>query len=170
MGGVVGQKSATGRALFDNVKILHVKSGEVLRPPFGMSKLSRPKAPATPHGSNICCQMTTLLPFTSDGEGVLCDDRTRPPLLVPLTLLGCRVDVLEESPAHTYTGGSYLIWGRIRPHVKLPTEMSNFPTLGAPPLAPGAQMSRYPRGPSKFTPVWGPTIPPTSTDVRRALV
>ena len=40
---------------------------------------------------------------------MLCDDRTRPPLLVPLTLLGCRVDVLEESPAHTYTGGSYLI-------------------------------------------------------------
>ena len=53
--------------------------------------------------------MTTLLPFTSDGEGVLCDDRTRPPLLVPLTLLGCRVDVLEESPAHTYTGGSYFV-------------------------------------------------------------
>ena len=65
-----------------------------------------------------------------------------------------------EAPVRNLSKASVKLLATLGPHVKLPTEMSNFPTLG-PWAAPQAQMSKYPEGPSKFTPGWGPTIPPT---------
>ena len=45
----------------------------------------------------------------SDEGGVLRRDRTKPPLLVPLVLLGCKVEVTELSQGGAYAGGTYSI-------------------------------------------------------------
>ena len=49
-------------------------------------------------------------PLTWDeANGILSEDRTRPPLLVPLTLLGCRVEGVELSSGGAFTGSTYSI-------------------------------------------------------------
>ena len=63
-----------------------------------------------------------------------------------------------EAPVRNLSKASVKFLATLGPHVKLPTEMSNFPTLGGP---PGANVKVSKGSPSKFTPVWGPTIPPT---------
>ena len=38
-----------------------------------------------------------LLPFRRDADGRLCEDRSSAPLVVPLAMLGCKVEVREVS-------------------------------------------------------------------------
>ena len=44
---------------------------------------------------------------------MLRDDRSRPPLLTPLALLGCKVEVLELAAGSAYKSGQYMVWGEI---------------------------------------------------------
>ena len=49
-----------------------------------------------------------LVPLTQDAAtGLLRDDHSQAPLLVPLTLLGCRVEVEVRSPGDAYTSATY---------------------------------------------------------------
>jgi hypothetical protein len=51
-----------------------------------------------------------LTPLIAAGNGGrLCEDRSQPPLLAPLTLLGCMVEVEERSPGDAYVGATYTI-------------------------------------------------------------
>ena len=44
-----------------------------------------------------------VIPLVADGDGVLREDRTQAPLLVPLALLGCKVEMTELSAGSAYT-------------------------------------------------------------------
>ena len=81
-----------------------------LRKGHHQGSVAHPRLSVRREDAARCEAVLTLL--ADCGGGMLTEDRSKPPMLVPATLLGSRIEMAEVAPADAYAGGRYKLGGR----------------------------------------------------------
>jgi hypothetical protein len=76
-----------------------------IRKGVGQASVQHPRLSVKRKDASGC--EAVLIPLVQEADGTLCEDFSRPPELVPLALLGCKVEVEPIAAGDCRTGGTF---------------------------------------------------------------